>query len=66
MESKKIIANRVQIMNQSTSETKPKEATEFKNQSKAAETKPKPQSKAEEKKPEPATQSKPQSTAEEI
>jgi hypothetical protein len=63
VESKKIISNRVQSMNQSTTETKPKETTEFKNQSKAAEIKPKPQSMDKEKKPEPATESKSQSIA---
>ena len=71
MESKKIISNQVQSMKQTTTETKPKEATEIKNQSKATETKPKaetqskPKSTAEETKPEPAAQSKPESTAEE-
>ncbi len=77
-ESKKIISNRVQLMNQSTTQAKQKEAPEFKNQSKAAETKP--QSTVKEKKPEPvnesasvsketksaqATESKPQSAAKE-
>ncbi|MGB2992825.1 MAG: spore germination protein [Paenisporosarcina sp.] len=71
VESKKIISNRVQSMNQSTTDTKQKETTEFKYQSKAAEIKPKaeaqskPQSMAKGTKPEPATQSKSQSIAKE-